>query len=71
MRVGRPKRRYTPRTRFCSALDSIMGSMPKMCIRDSYSVAILDALRLCSVPAVEVMLDAPDEREPFLSLIHI
>ena len=24
-----------------------------------------DALRLCSVPAVEVMLDAPDEREPF------
>ena len=30
-----------------------------------YSVAILDALRLCSVPAVEVMLDAPDEREPF------
>ena len=25
-----------------------------------YSVAILDALRLCSVPAVEVMLDAPD-----------
>ena len=29
------------------------------------SVAILDALRLCSVPAVEVMLDAPDEREPF------
>ena len=26
-----------------------------------YSVAILDALRLCSVPAVEVMLDAPDE----------
>ena len=29
-----------------------------------YSVAILDALRLCSVPAVEVMLDAPDEREP-------
>ena len=25
------------------------------------SVAILDALRLCSVPAVEVMLDAPDE----------
>ena len=31
----------------------------------STSVAILDALRLCSVPAVEVMLDAPDEREPF------
>lgn len=30
-----------------------------------YSVAILDALRLCSVPAVEVMLDAPDERESF------
>ena len=30
-----------------------------------YSVAILDALRLCGVPAVEVMLDAPDEREPF------
>ncbi len=30
-----------------------------------YSVAILDALRLCSVPTVEVMLDAPDEREPF------
>ena len=29
------------------------------------SVAILDALRLCSVPAVEVMLDAPDERESF------
>ncbi len=26
-----------------------------------YSVAILDALRLCGVPAVEVMLDAPDE----------
>ena len=30
-----------------------------------YSVAILDALRLCGVPAVEVLLDAPDEREPF------
>ncbi len=30
-----------------------------------YSVAILDALRLCGVPAVEVMLHAPDEREPF------
>ena len=30
-----------------------------------YSVAILDALRLCGVPAVEVMLRAPDEREPF------
>lgn len=29
-----------------------------------YSVAILDALRLCGVPAVEVMLHAPDEREP-------
>ena len=29
------------------------------------SVAILDALRLCGVPAVEVMLHAPDEREPF------
>ena len=27
-----------------------------------YSVAILDALRLCGVPAVEVMLHAPDER---------
>ena len=25
----------------------------------------LDALRLCGVPAVEVMLHAPDEREPF------
>ena len=30
-----------------------------------YSVAILDALRLCGVPAVEVLLTAPDEREPF------
>ena len=30
-----------------------------------YSVAILDALRLCGVPAVEVMLRAPDERESF------
>ena len=30
-----------------------------------YSVAILDALRLSGVPAVEVMLNAPDEREPF------
>ena len=30
-----------------------------------YSVAILDALRLCGVPAVEVMLHAPDGREPF------
>lgn len=30
-----------------------------------YSVAILDALRLCGVPAVEVLLNAPDEREPF------
>ena len=29
------------------------------------SVAILDALRLCGVPAVEVLLTAPDEREPF------
>ena len=29
------------------------------------SVAILDALRLCGVPAVEVLLSAPDEREPF------
>ena len=28
------------------------------------SVAILDALRLCGVPAVEVLLTAPDEREP-------
>ena len=30
-----------------------------------YSVAILDALRLCGVPAVEVMLSEPDGREPF------
>lgn len=30
-----------------------------------YSVAILDALRACGVPAVEVMLEAPSEREPF------
>ena len=29
------------------------------------SVAILDALRLCRVPAVEVLLNAPDEHEPF------
>ena len=29
-----------------------------------YSVAILDALRLCSVPAVEVMLDAPTSASP-------
>ena len=28
-------------------------------------MAILDALRLCGVPAVEVLLTAPDEREPF------
>ncbi len=31
-----------------------------------YSVAILDALRCCGVPAVEVMLDDPSGREPFL-----
>lgn len=30
-----------------------------------YSVAILDALRMCGVPAVEVMLEAPSDREPF------
>ena len=30
-----------------------------------YSVAILDALRVCGVPAVEVMLSEPDGREPF------
>ena len=30
-----------------------------------YSVAILDALRLCDVPAVEVLLSEPDEHEPF------
>lgn len=30
-----------------------------------YSVAILDALRQCGVPAVEVMLETPDAREPF------
>lgn len=30
-----------------------------------YSVAILDALRLCGVPAVEVLPDAPDERDAF------
>lgn len=30
-----------------------------------YSVAILDALQQCGVPAVEVMLEKPDEREPF------
>lgn len=29
------------------------------------SVALLDALRVCGVPAVEVLLDAPDPREPF------
>ena len=29
------------------------------------SVAILDALRLCGVPAVEVLLSEPDEHEPF------
>ncbi|MGN0662485.1 MAG: type II 3-dehydroquinate dehydratase [Faecalibacterium sp.] len=29
------------------------------------SVAILDALRVCGVPAVEVLLDQPDPREPF------
>ena len=29
------------------------------------SVAILDALRACGVPAVEVLLDAPSEKEPF------
>lgn len=29
------------------------------------SVAILDALRVCGVPAVEVLLDAPSEKEPF------
>ena len=29
------------------------------------SVAILDALRLCGVPAVEVLPDKPDPREPF------
>lgn len=30
-----------------------------------YSVAILDALRCCGVPAVEVMLDEPSSKEPF------
>ena len=30
-----------------------------------YSVAILDALRLCGVPDVEVLLSEPDEHEPF------
>lgn len=30
-----------------------------------YSVAILDALRGCGVPAVEVMLDEPSPKEPF------
>ena len=30
-----------------------------------YSVAILDALRLCGVPAVEVLLSEPAEHEPF------
>ena len=30
-----------------------------------YSVAILDALRVCGVPAVEVMLSEPDSHEPF------
>ena len=30
-----------------------------------YSVAILDALRLCGVPAVEVLLSEPDEHESF------
>lgn len=30
-----------------------------------YSVAILDALRVCDLPAVEVMLHEPNEREPF------
>ena len=30
-----------------------------------YSVAILDALRVCGLPAVEVMLHEPSEREPF------
>ena len=30
-----------------------------------YSVAILDALRLCGVPAVEVLMSEPSGREPF------
>lgn len=30
-----------------------------------YSVAILDALQACGVPAVEVLLNDPPEREPF------
>ena len=30
-----------------------------------YSVAILDALRVCGVPAVEVMLSEPGSHEPF------
>lgn len=29
------------------------------------SVALLDALRCCGVPAVEVLLDKPSEKEPF------
>lgn len=29
------------------------------------SVAILDALRCCGVPAVEVMLEPPSDKEPF------
>ena len=33
------------------------------------SVAILDALRLCGVPAVEVLLTAPDEREALTLLM--
>ena len=33
-----------------------------------YSVAILDALSLCGVPAVEVMLADPSGKEPFRSV---
>ena len=45
--------------------DNIDGIVINPAAYTHTSVAILDALRLCSVPAVEVMLDAPDEREPF------
>ena len=30
-----------------------------------YSVAILEALQLCGVPAVEVLMEDPDSHEPF------
>ena len=60
---------YFPPQRLIDEIQAAAGRVDGIVLNPGgyahYSVAILDALRLCSVPAVEVMLDAPDEREPF------